>query len=339
MKMKKNIFALAAVVLAAASCGPKQQEAQQVVAEVVPTVQVKAAALETVPQNSVYSTTVQASVVNNIAPQSSGRIQTLRVEVGDFVKKGEILAEMDRVQLEQAELRLHNEETELARVRALYAEGGISQSDFESLELSCKVSRTTYENLLENTILRSPTDGVVTARNYDRGDLYAMAQPIYTVQQIKPVKLLVGVSESDYLKVRKGDSVRITADAVPGSEFFGKIVRLYPTMDSSTHTFSVEVQVPNNYGTLRPGMYARATIDFGSRKSVTVPDEAIVKMQGAGQRSVYVLKKDGTVELKTVELGRHFDSKYEILSGLEAGEKVVVKGQAALKSGIKVEVK
>ena len=156
------------------------------------------AAKQDVKQNGTYSATVQAFAVNNIAPQSGSRIQKINVEVGDFVGKGQILAEMDRVQLDQAKLRLTNAETELARRKQLYEQGGVAQSDYEAAELNCKVSKSTYDNLLENTILRSPISGVVSARNYDRGDMYAMAAPIFTVQQIVPVKLLVGISEADY---------------------------------------------------------------------------------------------------------------------------------------------
>lgn len=336
--MKKiSVFVIVAALFSA--CAPKDGKDQAAEHEILPIVRVISAGTESVAQDNVYSSTIQANIINNIAPQSGGRIQKLNVEVGDMVKAGDILVEMDRVQLDQAELRLRNAETELARVRELYAQGGISQSDFESLELSYKVSKTTYENLLENTILRSPVDGVITARNYDRGDLYGMAQPIYTVQQITPVKILVGVSETDYTLVKKGDKVKITVDAVPGRTFNGNIVRLYPTMDAASHTFTVEIRVPNIDRTLRPGMYARATISFGENERVVVPDEAIVKMQGSGQRSVYILKDNNTVELRVVKLGRHFDNKYEIISGIESGSLVVVKGQAALKSGIKVEVR
>lgn len=303
-----------------------------------PIVNVEPAVVETVPQDAVYSANVQAYAVNNIAPQSGNRIQKINVEVGDFVSAGQVLAEMESFQMEQAGLQLKNAEVELGRLRQLYEEGGVSQSDFESVELSYNVARTSYDNLERNTILRTPISGVVTARNYDRGDMYTMTQPLFTVQQITPVKILVGVSESDYTKVKKGDKVTLTADALPGKEFTGSVVRLYPTMDPTTHTFNVEVQVRNEKRELRPGMYARVTVSFGENENVVVPDVAVVKMQGSGVRSVFVLEDDSTVSLRNVGLGRHFDGKYEIVSGLEAGEKVVVNGQAVLKAGVKVEV-
>ena len=326
----------------AAGCGSQNNQApatQQAPQEPqVALVSVVAAARENVPQTSLYSSTVQAKVVNNIAPQGTGRIQKLNVEVGDFVAKGQVLAEMDKVQLEQAQLTLGNDETDPERARTLLSQGGISQADFDQLELAFNVSKSSCRNIEENTILRSPVSGVITARNYDRGDMFTMGQPIYTVQQITPVKILVGISETDYTRVKKGDTVSITADALPGKEFSGTVNRLYPTMDPATHTFNVEVTVPNPRRALRPGMYARVTVNFGSTFNIVLPDTAVLKMQGAGTRSVFVVVPEGKAERRVVTLGRHFDGKYEILSGLEEGEQVVVKGNSALKAGQAVQI-
>ena len=336
-----KISATVSLALIVCACGqnPAANKAEEApVVEQLTLVEVQAAAFATVPQEGVYSSTVQANILNNIAPQTGGRIEKINVEIGDFVSAGQILAEMDNANLQQAEYRLKNSKDELDRLKQLLDEGGVSQSDYEQLELSYNVAKSSYDNLLENTVLRSPVSGVVTARNYDRGDMYSMSQPLFTVQQITPVKMLVGVSEKDYTKVSKGDKVTITADALPGREFTGSIVRLYPTMDASTHTFNVEVQVRNEKRELRPGMFVRATVNFGSNESIVLPDQCVVKMQGAGTRMVFVLGEDDTVSSRVVTLGRHFDSNYEILSGLEEGELVVVKGQSTLKNGQKVEV-
>lgn len=337
MKIRSLVYGLAVIVLAS-SCGARKQEAAPVEEEKTAIVEVYTTVKETVSHETGYATTVQANIVNNITPQNAGRIRKLNVEVGDFVKQGQILAEIDRVQLDQAALKLKNDETELERCRQLYKEGGLSQSDFESMELAFKVSKSSYDNLLENTVLRSPISGVVTARNYDVEDMYSMSSPIYTVQQISPVKLLVAVSETDYTKVSKGDKVTVLADALPGEVFKGSVVRLYPTMDAVSHTFNVEVQVANSSARLRPGMYAKASLNMGDTDSVVIPDAAVVKQQGSGQKIVYVLKADSTVEARIITLGRFFDGKYEVLSGLSEGERVVVKGQSVLKSGDKVEV-
>ena len=339
----KTIFRSAIIASAfvfAVGCGSntKSVEAQQTEVETVPTVSVVEVAARMVAQTVTYTSTVQPYVKNNIAPQMAGRITKINAEIGDFVKKGQVLAEIDKVQLQQAQLQLHNQEVELERLRALYNAGGLSKSDLDAIELSYNVTKTQVENLLENTVLCSPIDGVVTARNYDVGDMYAMSMPIYTVEQIKPVKLLVAISESEYNKVKKGDSVEIRADALPESVFNGKIEKIYPTIDPSTRTFTAEVIVANNYNSLRPGMFARVTVNFGSSRNVVIPDVAVVKQQGSGERFVYILNEDGTVNYQKVVLGRRIGAEYEVLEGVLDGAKVVVGGQIRLKDGIKVTV-
>jgi RND family efflux transporter MFP subunit len=333
--MKKSILLLAA--LAAVACG-NQGETQKAPEVVTPNVEVATAESRDVPQDNVYASTIQAYAVNNIAPQTAGRIRKINVEVGDYVVKGQILAEMDRLQLEQTELQVQNDDIEYERLKGLYAEGGVSQSDFETAELGYKLRKSNLANLRENTILRSPITGYVSARNFDAGDLFSMSAPLFTVQQVTPVKLLVGISESEYTKIRKGDKVSLTVDAIPGQEFSGKVDRLYPTIDPATHTFKAEVVVPNTDRVLRPGMYARVTVNFGTRRSVIVPDKALVKQEGTGTRFIYVLQEDGTVKYLPVKTGRHIGTEYEIIEGLQDGWKVVVKGQAALRDGVKVNV-
>lgn len=349
----KSMVIVGAVVMASA-CGGNNNQAQneKAVVDTTPTVSVEQVTRRDVPQEAVYTTTVQAFAKNNIAPQSVNRIAKINVEVGDYVTKGQQLAKMDQVQLQQAEIQLQqaelqmkNNEIEYGRLKGLYDAGGLSQSDLDAIELaynasklSYSVAKKSYDNLLENSVLLSPINGVVTARNYDVGDMYAMSAPIFTVEQISPVKLLVGVSESDYTKVHKGDAVAIVADALPGQSFNGTINRVYPTVDPATRTFTVEVKVENKDKALRPGMFARATITFGVNNSIIIPDVAVVKQQGSGERFVYILNEDGTVSYTKITLGRRLGAEYEVLEGLQDGDKVVIGGQIRLKDGVKVIV-
>lgn len=329
-----------AVALTLCSCGGKkaQKGAAAVKEEQLPAVKVVDARSEIVPIDEKYSVTLQAYAINNIAPQSGGRITSIKAEVGDFVQKGQVLAQMDKAQLEQAELQLNNLKSEYDRAKALYEKGGVSKSDFETIELQYKVANTTYENLLTNTILKSPLNGVVSARNYDEGDMYTMSAPLYVVQQINPIKALVAVSEKNYSLLKKGIEVEFTPEALNGKTYVGKVTRIHPTVDATTHTIVAEVTIDNPKFELRPGMYSSARVIFSQGDAIVVPDTAVLKQQGSGVRTVYVLKADGTVELRIVEVGRHIGSEYVILSGVQAGEKVVVSGQSLLRSGIKVEV-
>ena len=335
----KTMFVAAAVIVTAGCGNTSTKKAEAVEVPVAdPTVSVAQVFVREVPQEAVYTSTVQAYVKNNIAPQMAGRITKINVEIGDFVKEGQVLAEIDKAQLLQAQLQLQNQEVELQRLKSLYEEGGLSQSDYDAMQLQYNVLKTQVDNLIENTTLRSPINGVVSARNYDVGDMYAMSMPLFTVEQIVPVKLLIGVSETDYSKVKKGDSVTVTADAIPGKTFYGKVSRIYPTVDPATRTFTVEVKIDNTYKTLRPGMFARATINFGSNNNVVIPDVAVIKQQGSGERFVYVLNEDNTVTYKKVVLGRRMGAEYEVLEGLQDGDRIVIGGQIRLKDGVKVIV-
>ena len=333
--------------LAAVSCGSRSGSQQPAggpgfpggpAANVTPSVEVVTASKRDVTEESTYSSTVEAYATNNIMPQAGARIRKINVEVGDYVVKGQVLAEMDRNQLDQLELQIQNDEVEYARLKGLYEEGGVSQSDFEAAELGYKVRKTNYQNLLENTILRSPITGFVTARNFDKGDMFSMSAPLFTVQQVIPVKLLVGISENEYTKVKKGDSVSLTVDALPDRTFTGKVNRLYPTINAATHTFNAEVLVQNSDRALRPGMFARVKVVFGTNHRVVLPDQCIVKQEGTGQKFVYLLNSDETVSYVPVTLGRHMGTEYEIIDGVLEGDSVVVKGQSTLKDGIKVIV-
>lgn len=338
MNVRTIIYVAAAVM--AVSCGnnnSKTAEQPQAAEVRLPNVTIMAASYKDVPQSDVYTANVEAYAKNNIAPQSPSRIQKIYVEVGDFVRAGQIVAKMDEVSLNQSKLSMANDSLEYSRIKKLYEQGGVSKSDFDAMELKYNVTRSQYQNFLENTILRSPVSGVITARNYDQGDMYG-GSPIYVVEQITPVKLYVGISEMDYTRVKKNDTVTLTADALPGKTFTGRIARIYPTIDAATHTFTAEVNVANSDRLLRPGMYARVTVNFGSNHSIVVPDDCVVKQQGSGVRSVFVLQADNTVKEIVVTLGRHFGTEYEILSGVAEGDKVVVKGQASLKNGSKVNV-
>ena len=337
----KRIFKTLAIIGATAalmSCGgSKTKTAETETVDEVNRISVAEAVMQDVPQSEGYSSTVEAFAVNNIAPQTGGRIDKIKVDVGDFVSKGQVLAIMDAAQLDQTRMKLQNDSTELGRLKSLYLQGGVSKSDYDAAEMAYNVSRRSYENLLENTVLRSPLNGVVSARNYDKGDMYS-GKPIFVVEQITPVKLLVGISETDYTKVKKGDKVKITADALPNQEFTGTVNKIYPTIDPGTHTFTTEIIVPNGDKALRPGMFARVSVEFGVNHSVVIPDVAVVKQQGSSVRIVYVVQPDSTVKSTVVTLGRHFGSSYEILNGLNEGDQVAAKGSTSLRDGDKVKV-
>ena len=339
--IKLTLIALAATALMTA-CGEKDtkttttgQDAQKA----APVVSVITAQAEDVDITNTFTSNVEPYATNNIASQTAGRISSIRTEVGQKVRKGQLLATMDDVNLAKTRMQYVNDSTELARLTELYNIGAVAQADYDMAKLALNITKKTYYNLAENTYLRSPINGVVTARNYDKGDMYSMAQPIFVVEQIQPVKMLVNVSESLFTQVHKGMEFDITVDAYPDEVFKGTVNLLYPTVNSATHTFPVEVICQNSDERLRPGMFARVTANFGTNHHVVVPDVAVVKQQGSGEHFIYVLNADNTVTYTKVELGRRLGSRYEILSGINEGDRIVTEGQVRLKNGVSVTVK
>lgn len=300
-------------------------------------VNVKQVFEQDVEQLGVFTATVTAQTTNNISPKMSTRIDDVVVEVGDRVRKGQVLAKMDAVNLVQVRLQMKNDSIEFNRTDELYKVGGISKSEWDARKLAYNISKTNFDNLLENTVLLSPINGVVTARNYDDGDMFNMGQPLYVVEEIRPVKLKVNVSEGLYTKIKKGMLVDVQLDVFGDEVFKGKINLVYPSLDPATRTFPVEVLIDNSNERVRPGMFARVTFFYGTAKHIVVPDIAIVKQQGSGDRYVYTVK-DGKVEFKKVELGRRMHAEYEVLSGLTSGDQVVIGGQNRINNGMEVEI-
>ena len=317
------------------ACSGQKENTEQAEEETVQLVKVARVTEQAVPQVVSYTATIEPYKRNLISSSLPNRIKKIYVEVGDHVKAGQKLVDLDRANLAQQKLQLDNLELEYNRVKELFAVGGASQQQVDQMRTQYETAKTSYENLDENTVLVSPTNGVVTARNYDNGDLATGA--ILTVMQIQPVKVEVNISESDFTKVKLGMPVDVNVEVYGDEVFKGKVSLIHPTIDPATRTFVTEINIPNGDNRIRPGMFARVNIDFGNVNRVVVPDQAVVKRSGSGDRFVYVYK-DGKVSFNQVQLGRHMDTSYELISGVENGSEVVIAGQSRLKDGAPVKV-
>lgn len=338
MKKTWNLALCAAVIgLVLSSCsGGKGSTGDGEVTNEKPRVKVAYVESRAVDQIEEFTANVEAENTNSIAPSTPMRIKKILVEVGDNIKKGQKLVQMDEAALIQSRTQLENIRLEFTRTDELYKSGGVSKSAWDAQKTSLDVAQTAYDNLLENTVLLSPVNGVVTARNYDNGDLYN-GTPILVVEQIKPVKVKINVSESYFSQVKLGMEAKLKFEVYGDEEFTGKVSLVYPTIDSQTRTFPVEITLKNADGRVRPGMFARVVMTFGVKDHVVVPDQAIVKQVGSGERFVYVYK-DGKVSFNRVVLGRRMDKEYELVSGVENGAQVVVAGQSRLNDGMDVEL-
>lgn len=346
-----NLYAAAlgiAAVMTGCSSGDKKES--QTTEAAKPKVKIETVYEKEVDQIGTYTATVEADLINNISSSSPNRIKQILVDEGMRVSKGQRVVVLDDVnsttyqlQLDNAKAALANVQLDFNRAQELYKIGGGTKQAVDQMQtqlINAKNAVASAEralrNVRENTVLTSPISGVVTARNYDPGDMTG-ALPILTVAQVQPVKIVINVSESELTHVNKGMPANITFDTYGDEVFTGKVSMVSPTVDPASRTFGVEITVANPSNRILPGMFGRVTLNFGKADHVVVPDLAVVKQQGSGDHYVYVYK-DGKVSFNKVELGQRLGSSYELLSGVPSGASVVISGQSRLSNGAAVEV-
>lgn len=332
----KSCYAIALAFALTACSSDKNNETNTGQTVELPKVEIQKVYSQDVDQISEYTATVEAYKTNNISTSTANRIKDILVDVGHKVAKGQKLVVLDNVNIDQLKVRLDNIEREYNRAVQLLEIGGGTQSAVDQLKTELDATRRQYDNLVENTVLISPINGVVTARNYDPGDMTG-ATPILTIEQLRPVKILVNISEGDFTKVHKGMKADIKLDVYGDELFTGTVALIHPTIDPATRTFTIEIDINNNDERIRPGMFARVIMNYGTANHVVVPDRAVVKQTGSGNRFVYTYK-DGIITFNKVELGQRINNAYEVISGIEDGADVVITGQNRVVNGGKAEL-
>ena len=333
-----SLAVLSAGLLASCSSSSSSKATEEQSADTVRLVEVAPAEMRALNLSEEFTAQLEAKVVNNITAQAGGRLKQLLVKVGDRVGAGQAVARMEATQAAQAQIQLADAKTNFARMDELYKVGGVSKAQWEQAKSAVDQAKLAYGNAAENTVLRSPISGFVTAKNYDNGDMTSPQLPVVVIQQIAPVKAVIGVSEQYYSYLKKGAAATLSVDALGEETFSGIVTNIFPTLDPVTHTVSTEIEVANKDLKLRPGMYARVHLDFGTKEALTVPDKAIVRQAGSGARYVYVFS-GGKAVYRAVELGQQQGDLYEVISGLNAGDQVIISAPSNLKNGLSVKLR
>ena len=334
----KKIVMLAAWAVLLSGCGGRKSATD---AAVDPRVLTRGTVAEetTVRLTEEFTSEIEPYRENDITPAASGvHIDRILVDVGDAVREGQLLVTLDPTQYTQQLVQLKTVEDDYNRLLPVYEVGGISAQQIEQAKAQLDIQREVVANMKKNIEVRSPISGVVTARNYESGDLFSQ-QPVLHVMQIDLLKVIVNISEQFFPNVKVGMPVTLRVEIFPEREFTGRVSLIYPALDATTRTFKVEVEVPNGDGTLRPGMYARTIFDMGSKQGVMVPDVAVQKQVGSAERYLYVIVGDSVAERRSVEVGRQVGDRVDILRGVQAGEQVAITALSKLYDGAPVEVK
>ncbi|NSW45127.1 MAG: efflux RND transporter periplasmic adaptor subunit [Bacteroidales bacterium] len=341
MKKASLIFILAMVIVFS-SCNQKQTEEKKVENE-IPIVKTMLVQKKNIERTITYSANIMAYQENHLAPAAAGRVEKILVDVGDIVTKGQTLVLLDRTNYNQSKIQFEKLKLDLMRMDSLYKVGGVSKQQYEQIKMQYDVTKNTLDFLEENTTLKSPINGVITGKYLNDGEMFAMSPvpsigkpAIISIMNLSTVKLLVAIPEAYFPAVKKGMVSTIMLDIYPDKKFKGKIDKIYPTIDNMTKTFTVEIVIPNPNQLLRPGMFARAELNFGQVDALLVPAYAVLKQTGSNERFVFIYK-DGIAKRKVVQIGSVIDDMLEIVNGIQEGEELIYQGHTSLLDGMQVK--
>ena len=339
MKNFKNMMMAVAVVVLFISCGKAETGAESNATDDARIEQVQTMPLTKIiiSRELDLSTTLQGYETMNIAPSLTGKIEHVFVEVGSNVSKGQMLVRMDQNQYNTTKLTYANLGVEMARMESLKESGSISQQTYDKTKLSYDQTKESLDFLEQNTYVKASFSGVISAKNYEDGELYG-GQPILVLTQINTLKALINVPEANFPLVKKGQKVDLHSDIYPNKVFPATIEIVYPTIDATTHTFQAKLNIPNSTLVLRPGMFVRTTLALGKVDAIMAPYQAVLKLVGSNDRYVFI-NKDGVAKRVSVNLGQRFNDMVEIVSNeLVEGDQLVTLGQAKLIDGSKLNV-
>ncbi len=330
---------VAAMLIAAVSCtSGKKSEPARTASDTLGEVPVRTTVItkETIKRQIEFTATLSPFEEVHLAPASPGRIEKIHVDISDRVKQGQVVALMDRTNLQQAQINLMKVKADFRRFDTLKKTRSIADQQYDQMKSAYEIAENSYNFLLENTQLKAPFDGVISGKYFEDGEIYsgspvaAVGKPaLLSIVQINRLKALVGISAGYFPLIRNGMKAEVTSDIYPGRLFSGEIYRIYPTIDNATKTFTAELKIPNDALTLRPGMFAKIRLDLGKGDALLVPTIALIKQTGTNDMYVFV-NKDGKAVKTPVKIGTIVDDRTEILEGLDSGDEVVTSGQNKL---------
>lgn len=302
--------------------------------------------------------------VAEVVPLVSGTVREVRALLGMQVKQNEIIAVVDSRELADAKSAwvAARERTQLARSkferderlwskrivseqeyldgRTTLAEARIEQRAAEHKLKALGFTETSLRSLAENPgqsftryELRAPIDGTVIAKQVTTGESVDPSRPIYRLADLSSMWVIASIYEKDFARLRAGQHAQISSRAYPNRKFEGRVTWVSDTVDESTRTLKVRIEVDNLKRLLKPGMFitAEVAVDYRDR-AMTVPAAAI--QRGKGEEVVFIAEAEGRFERREVQTGVRSGNRVEVISGLKSGERVVSSGSFILKSEI-----
>jgi len=312
-----------------------------------------------------FSGTARTDKSISLSFRSSGIITRFDIRLGQPVKKGQLLAELDNVQARlnyenalssqnSAESQMNTAKLALNRTRSLYEKGSASLSDFESAKNSYNTAKQSYESTRRTVAIQeeqvkygylyAPEDGVIASVNAEIDENVSPGRHIAVLNAGSEMKISLGLPESVINGVSIGKEVSVTFSALPGQSFKGRVYEVAPSVDPSSATYPVNVLIIDPSDDIRSGMAANVTFDFGEGGRNLV-NTLVVPANAVGEDSegsfVYLIEGDGdtaVVRKQRIEVGSLSAEGFAIQSGLKAGQRIATAGLQTLLDGQEVKL-
>ncbi|MGE5730800.1 MAG: efflux RND transporter periplasmic adaptor subunit [Gemmatimonas sp.] len=290
---------------------------------------------------------VQPNTTVDVAFEVPGKVVMVGPDEGQSVRAGQAIAALDptdyRFAVEQASSQADRAARDRDRNQPLLASGGVAPADMDHLESGARQSAAGADlakKKLADTRLTSPISGIIARRAIEVGATVSPGQPVFTIVDLDPVRVRVGVPEGDVGHVTEGAAATVRIPALDAS-FAGRVSLIGVAADAATRSYTVEIKVPNPARRLRAGMVAEATIETGQKVSAMMVPAAAVLHDGVvnGTTIVYVLDRDAArVHARRITTGAARGDSLEITSGVAAGDRLVVAGQQRVRDGARVQL-
>lgn len=298
---------------------------------------------------------LQGYVQSSIYARAAGYVKRWHKDIGSRVTKGEVLAELETPEIDelyaqaqadrqQAAASLEVAKSTEVRWVALRAKDAVSQQEVDerrsaSTQAQARLASTEANVQRLNQLLNfkrvlAPTDGVITRRNVDTGDLVdagasgGLTRALFVVTQTDPLRLYVYVPQAYAQQVKIGQAVTVTQAELRDQKFEGKVARTAASIDALSRSMQVEIALPNKESVLLPGAFVQVDLPLAAKPGMAIPNNALI-IRGDGIK-VAVIDAQRRVRMQAVTLGRNFGERVEVLSGLAPGDRLVLNPPDAL---------
>jgi RND family efflux transporter MFP subunit len=282
-----------------------------------------------------YSGTIEASQTIPLSFQTTGTVEKIYVEVGDIVKKGQLLASIDNSDMQNiynmTQSKYDQAKDAYDRLKSVHDQGSLPEIRWVEMEANMEQAKSSLElskNNLDKCNMRAPVAGMVGRRNIEPGQsaLGSSLSPIELVK-IETVMVKISVPENEISRITKGLKTTFSVSALKGKQYEGVVVNVSPVADVISRTYTVKISVKNVKSELKPGMVCDVILDIDRETiSLVVPYKSVSK-DSDGNSFVFVVSADGTrVRKQNVTVGNYRESGIEVLTGLTAGQVIVSAG-------------